>query len=157
VGTGQESKQLPKSTLDPSCNTTTKLALPVAPPGEAFQTAPPTRLMSKLAPFTTSSADATAVGRFEKITFVYHALSPSSTVAKGPWPFATSQSTGSYVMGKTPVLAPVIASNASTWQSKVLALPESTICTTMLPGRPESVASLPSYDTRKHAPHEAPC
>jgi len=55
-----------------------------------------------------------------------------------------------------PVFAPVIASNASTWQSNVSALPESTICTTKLPGRPESVAAAPVYVTLKHAPQAAP-
>jgi len=43
-----------------------------------------------------------------------------------------------------PVLAPVICSKASMWQSKVFALPESTICTTKLPARPAFVAVLPS-------------
>jgi len=137
VATGHEAKHGRMSTTEPSARVTTKPAVPLAPPGDALQVAPLTRLIENSLPSTCAFALCTAPGRLEKMTLVYQALLPSRTVATaGP---SVSHSTGSYVIGKTPVVAPVMALNASTWQSKVFALPESTICTTKLPGRPASV------------------
>mmetsp|Transcript_24310 Transcript_24310/g.70355 ORF Transcript_24310/g.70355 Transcript_24310/m.70355 type:complete len:276 (+) Transcript_24310:355-1182(+) len=156
VATGHVSKHGAIATVAPPSKLNLKLAAPVAPPGDADHVAPPILLMAIVSPPMTMLAAATLRAMLEKMTLVYHAFIPSNTVATGPLDSETSQSTGSYVTGKTPVLAPVIASKASTWQSNVFALPESTICTIMLPGRPGSVAGLPSYDTRKHEPQAAP-
>mmetsp|Transcript_70532 Transcript_70532/g.181804 ORF Transcript_70532/g.181804 Transcript_70532/m.181804 type:complete len:228 (+) Transcript_70532:829-1512(+) len=147
VGTGHApSKQSPKVAV-PSSRVTRNSTAPVRPVSCARHVAPPTRDMTYVLPPTASSAERTALFKFEKTTFVNHALLPSRTATTAPL-YAVSHRTGSYEIGKTPVLEPVICSNGSTWQSKVLALPESTICTIASPARPGSVAGLPSYQTR---------
>lgn len=94
--TGQDEKQGVSSTVAPLAKVTTKPAPPLLPWSAALQVpVTPTRLMAKDCPSTTTVAKATASGRFEKITFVNQALSPSSTVATAPLPVAVSQAIGS--------------------------------------------------------------
>lgn len=93
VGTGQESKQR-KAMMSPVSKVTEKEAASLFPAVLADQVAPLTLLIVKALSPKNRSAFITAETRFEKITFVYQALSPSSTVATGP-ALPTSQSTGS--------------------------------------------------------------
>lgn len=93
VGTGQESKQR-KAMMSPVSKVTAKEAASLFPAVLADQVPPLTLLIVKALSPKNRSAFKTPETKFEKITFVYQALSPSRTVATGP-ALPTSQSTGS--------------------------------------------------------------
>jgi len=94
VGTGQLPKHATSETMPPPASLMMNDAVPVAPPVWAYQVAPLLRCMVKLLDPTVRSALSTLWGRFEKMTLVYQALLPSSTVTTAP-PTAVSHSTGS--------------------------------------------------------------
>jgi len=112
VDCGQLVKQSANSTVSWLSRVSVKVTstLPECASGvEADHVAPPLRFiwMGSDCPSIMMLAAETARERPEKIIFVYHALSPSRTVAvAGPVP---SHSTSSYETPITPVVHPVIS------------------------------------------------
>mmetsp|Transcript_60096 Transcript_60096/g.122613 ORF Transcript_60096/g.122613 Transcript_60096/m.122613 type:complete len:715 (-) Transcript_60096:528-2672(-) len=114
VATGHVEKHSMNVNTSPPSKVTSKEAAPSGPPDvSAPHVAPLIRLIDHRWLPIIISAPSTARAKFEKITFAYHAFMPSRTVTAGPLD-AVSHSTGWKVIGKTPVLAPVIASKAVT-------------------------------------------